>query len=88
MPAKLACRYRLAAAWGWIGGINTPLSVVCSTRTSLCYQARVWGTKVAIADVPKPKCTKTRNGVVCLYPKRSLDKTRTQNRMARSLSIS
>ena len=69
----------IAAAWGWIGGINTPLSVVCSTRTSLCYQARVWGTKVASADVPKPKCTKTRNGLVCLYPKRSPYKTRTHN---------
>ena len=69
----------ISAAWGWIGGINTPMSVVCSTRTSLCYQARVWGTKVASADVPKPKCTKTRNGLVCLYPKRSPYKTRTHN---------
>jgi hypothetical protein len=56
------------------------MSVVCSTRTSLCYQARVWGTKVASADVPRPKCTKTRNGLVCLYAKQTPNKLTTRSK--------
>ena len=57
----------VAAASGWIGGINTPLSVICSNRTSLCYQARIRAVKSVSADMPpKPQCTKTSKGLICV----------------------
>ncbi|WP_250126360.1 hypothetical protein [Chroococcidiopsis sp. CCMEE 29] len=58
----------IACAGGWVGGINTPLGVTCSARTSLCYQARIRGMKTAIAELPKPQCTKTRKGYMCILP--------------------
>ena len=58
----------VAGAWGWFGGINTPVSIICSTQDSLCYQARLRGMKLAITDLPKPQCTLARKGLMCLVP--------------------
>lgn len=56
----------VAGAWGWVGGINTPVSIICSTHSSLCYQARIWGMKAARSNMPKPECTKTSKGLMCV----------------------
>lgn len=57
---------------GWSGGINTPLKITCSTRTSLCYQVRFRAVKSALSDVPSPKCSRlvqTDKGLLCQLDK-------------------
>lgn len=54
------------ATWGVIGGINVPLSVLCSDRSSICYTARFWGEKKVLSDLKKPQCTQTSKGLMCL----------------------
>lgn len=70
--------YRAAGSWGfylawtavvlgvgWVLGINTPHSVVCSTRTSLCYRVRLRPFKMSVDRMPDPKCTRSPNGLIC-----------------------
>jgi hypothetical protein len=40
--------------------------LICQSQQDLCYKMRFWGIKKAIADMPAPKCTKTRQGLMCL----------------------
>lgn len=63
----------VVGGWGWIGGINTPLAVICQTQTSLCYRMRIRDLKSALSGVPVSKCTKTSKGMVC--PPKATDET-------------
>jgi len=64
----------VTAFLGWSGGINTPLKITCSTRTSLCYQVRLRAVKSALSDVPSPICSRiiqTDKGLLCQLDKSS-----------------
>ena len=72
------------AAWGWVGGINTPVGIICSTRESLCYSARVWGVKKAASESKKHLCTKTKLGLMCLVEPAAQTKTKPSTTKSRS----
>ncbi len=64
----------VTAGWGWAGGINTPMKITCSTRTSLCYQVRIRAVKSALSDLPNPGCDRliqTDKGLLCQFHKPS-----------------